>query len=851
MSLPLRNPLENITLDRALEDLLVRFIINCPPEDLSSVERELFQFEEASWFYTDFIKLMNPSLPNLKIKSFAQQIIKLCPLVWKWEVKAEQALQKFSQYKKTIPVRGAAIFNESMTKILLVKGTESESWSFPRGKISKDEDDVDCCIREVMEEIGFDLSDYIDEEQFIEKNIMGKNYKIFLARGVPEDFDFKPHVRNEIADIQWRDFKKLNKTIHKSNVKYYLVNAMIRPLTIWVKRQKHVKDDDKLKLYAEEQLKLLLGIKKDETVDPGRELLNILQTAVTNTTANIDENTTHPLPQQIPPPPFIVSSQQMQQQFPFMGFQPFAPFPYANGGVPLPPAGPHTAIPVGGMTPAPTSQQIMTSPPAAPQTPSVSEFAKPTFLESSTNSSSSKELLDLLKKKDDEKKPKLKLLKRGQTLQDVVDEEKETSSKELLSLLKNSQNEQQPESKREENDDSKVLLDMLKGPKKNPQVSQKNDNEASSNGNSLLRLLKNPLETSTNDSIPAEDIASLRDEYDEPSSSSKNDSMPSHYDSETEEDRSYEDFESSSEEEDELEQLGKKEDVEDSLAANALLENNFLQDEVPHIELKKGDVSRVSTNGAHESSKSNPQVRPKIKLLKRGQKLGDVVSPKQQTNESLNAVSNEDAYLQKNQSLGSLERQRDEPSPQPSINGGQTLLRMIKTQPQPQPNVSAEQGSGYNSLTAENLQESNSQANTSTAGHLLGVLKKEHTSPFSQQSAHQQLFDEGKNLLNQIQSPVQQTTPHFIPVMASPPPSNMQPNMPLPPLHQHNPQYPGMPMFQPPPVPQASDASMRLLGMLQNPHQQHSMPFHGGMPYGQPQVNTNASNELLGILQKK
>ena len=141
---------ENVTsVDRVLEDLLVRFIINCPPEDLSSVERELFHFEEASWFYTDFIKLMNPTLPNLKIKSFATRIIKLCPLIWKWDIKADEAMQKFSKYKKSIPVRGAAIFNDKLNKILLVQGTESDSWSFPRGKISKDEDDVMCCIRAV------------------------------------------------------------------------------------------------------------------------------------------------------------------------------------------------------------------------------------------------------------------------------------------------------------------------------------------------------------------------------------------------------------------------------------------------------------------------------------------------------------------------------------------------------------------------------------------------------------------------------------------------------------------------------------------------------------------------------
>ncbi|CAI4898386.1 CLL_collapsed_G0046040.mRNA.1.CDS.1 [Saccharomyces cerevisiae] len=281
MSLPLRHALENVTsVDRILEDLLVRFIINCPNEDLSSVERELFHFEEASWFYTDFIKLMNPTLPSLKIKSFAQLIIKLCPLVWKWDIRVDEALQQFSKYKKSIPVRGAAIFNENLSKILLVQGTESDSWSFPRGKISKDENDIDCCIREVKEEIGFDLTDYIDDNQFIERNIQGKNYKIFLISGVSEVFNFKPQVRNEIDKIEWFDFKKISKTMYKSNIKYYLINSMMRPLSMWLRHQRQIKNEDQLKSYAEEQLKLLLGITKEEQIDPGRELLNMLHTAV-------------------------------------------------------------------------------------------------------------------------------------------------------------------------------------------------------------------------------------------------------------------------------------------------------------------------------------------------------------------------------------------------------------------------------------------------------------------------------------------------------------------------------------------------------------------------------------------
>lgn len=56
-------------------------------------------------------------------------------------------------YKVRVPVRGAILLDESMERVVLVKGwKKGASWSFPRGKINKDEKDLDCTIREVWEE---------------------------------------------------------------------------------------------------------------------------------------------------------------------------------------------------------------------------------------------------------------------------------------------------------------------------------------------------------------------------------------------------------------------------------------------------------------------------------------------------------------------------------------------------------------------------------------------------------------------------------------------------------------------------------------------------------------------------
>ncbi|ODV61753.1 decapping enzyme complex catalytic subunit, partial [Ascoidea rubescens DSM 1968] len=206
MSVPLRDGFANKSLDEVLEDLLARFVINCPPEDLSSSERVFFQIEEAQWFYTDFLRAINPNLPALNMKGFSTKIIEKCPTIWKWtdQYDPSSALSIFGKYKSTIPVRGTALFNANLDKILLVQGIESNSWSFPRGKISKDESDTKCAIRETLEETGFDVSNYLIESDFIERTIKGKNYKIYLIKNIPENASFIPKVRNEIKDIKWK-----------------------------------------------------------------------------------------------------------------------------------------------------------------------------------------------------------------------------------------------------------------------------------------------------------------------------------------------------------------------------------------------------------------------------------------------------------------------------------------------------------------------------------------------------------------------------------------------------------------------------------------------------------------------
>jgi mRNA-decapping enzyme subunit 2 len=187
-----------------LDDLCVRFIINLPQEELESVARICFQVEEAQWFYEDFIRPTDPSLPSLNLRDFCLRIFQHCPLLSTFsDSQHTAAYQEFLAYKTRVPVRGAILLNHDMDQVLLVKGwKKSATWSFPRGKINKDEPDLDCAIREVWEETGYDIAAAglaTDDQKYIDVTMREQHLRMFVFRSVPLDTYFEPKTRKEIS----------------------------------------------------------------------------------------------------------------------------------------------------------------------------------------------------------------------------------------------------------------------------------------------------------------------------------------------------------------------------------------------------------------------------------------------------------------------------------------------------------------------------------------------------------------------------------------------------------------------------------------------------------------------------
>ncbi|PFH35042.1 hydrolase, NUDIX family protein [Besnoitia besnoiti] len=199
-------------LDEALLDCYGRFITLLPDAFLRDRIHLYFQIQEAFWWYDDiWWEKHADRLPKLTLKDFGCLICHDCPILQHYipPEKHDKFLANWKRYCRTIPLRGAIILNEDLSKCLMVTGWKGGTWMFPRGKVDEGEQDAVCACREIWEEIGVDISPYIDEEVYVEHVLEEQPIKLFIIPGIKETVNFQPLKRKEIGRIGWIDTWRL------------------------------------------------------------------------------------------------------------------------------------------------------------------------------------------------------------------------------------------------------------------------------------------------------------------------------------------------------------------------------------------------------------------------------------------------------------------------------------------------------------------------------------------------------------------------------------------------------------------------------------------------------------------
>lgn len=207
-----------------------------------------FAVEEAHWFYDDFFRERNASLPKLTLKEFASKLFEHSPLLEKHSKNVDHLLKNFHQYKNSIPTAGVALLDSTLEKVLLVRSFRGKTWSFPKGKVGKGESYETCAAREAREEVGFDVSNQLDRENLLTSTWQGHESFIFIVPGIPENTKFETNTRKEISEIKWHEIFSLPSSeedregLHpkmKRN-RFFSILPFVKPLQKWVlsRRQK-------------------------------------------------------------------------------------------------------------------------------------------------------------------------------------------------------------------------------------------------------------------------------------------------------------------------------------------------------------------------------------------------------------------------------------------------------------------------------------------------------------------------------------------------------------------------------------------------------------------------------------
>lgn len=233
-----------------LDDLCSRFIINLPPEDRGNLVRICFQIELAHWFYLDYYCTDESARLNpCGIREFAAHIFQHVPQLREHIKNLDEVLDNWREYKQTVPTYGAILLDTDLTHVLLVQSYWTKaSWGFPKGKVNEDEEPWKCAAREVLEETGFDISNLINKQDYIEAMIHDQIVRLYIIGYISRDTKFQPRTRNEIKACEWFPIADLpaNRKDMTPKVKmgvgpnaFFMVLPFVKRMRRWVSEHNH------------------------------------------------------------------------------------------------------------------------------------------------------------------------------------------------------------------------------------------------------------------------------------------------------------------------------------------------------------------------------------------------------------------------------------------------------------------------------------------------------------------------------------------------------------------------------------------------------------------------------------
>ncbi|KAH3758367.1 mutT/nudix family protein [Pelomyxa schiedti] len=297
-------------LPPTMPTIMVTLAQNFIPDEIlatvHTVEPLFIYVEEAWWYYKDIYCKVYPQLPKMNLERFAQNLFLNSPqlsFIGKSISNFSEVVANFKNWKASVPCAGAIVLDPTLSYVMMVRGFGNMGWGFPKGKLKENESPHLGAIREVREEIGLDVTDFIRESEFLELESGTRRDQLYICAYVSMSNRFCPVTRNEIREIAWHKLDKLSRE-SQGLAQYRMVAPCIKEIVNWVEKERS-------RVY---KLEMVSAARRSILIELDQQLAAALQQCPPSQTRpdNSSYTTQIPFPHDAQPPHFYANSEPNQ-----------------------------------------------------------------------------------------------------------------------------------------------------------------------------------------------------------------------------------------------------------------------------------------------------------------------------------------------------------------------------------------------------------------------------------------------------------------------------------------------------------------------------------------------------------
>ncbi|KAA6386444.1 MAG: hypothetical protein EZS28_018029 [Streblomastix strix] len=172
-------------------------------------EQEFYIFYDFNKAYLQFRDIYQAQGIEIGYKGgllqFAQDLIYFSENL-RYKYSTDKLVDLHGQYlkmKQQFPTVGVIIVNDKLDRYLLVQLINNVQWLFPKGFKDPKESDIQCAVRQVKEQTGLNVENYLKQELPSFTSDLKPQIILYVAVGVNDTEVLQPTVRNKISMIKW------------------------------------------------------------------------------------------------------------------------------------------------------------------------------------------------------------------------------------------------------------------------------------------------------------------------------------------------------------------------------------------------------------------------------------------------------------------------------------------------------------------------------------------------------------------------------------------------------------------------------------------------------------------------